>query len=114
MVRPKDIWKFLGLKAFGVVEPLLDYAKECYICDLHLTVDLGMSRGRKVVLDTKFYTEFLVPSIVKLLAIVADDDLRDPKPADDGLSCEVTDILLDNLCQGLSFYPLGEVVDSYH
>lgn len=73
-----------------------------------------MSWGGEAILDTELYTEFLVPGIVKLLAIIANDDLVDPKPVDDRLPCEVANILLSNLSQGLNFHLLGEVVDGYY
>ena len=51
--------------------------------------------------------------VVKLFAIVKDEDPRDPKLADDALLDEVTDILLYDGCQWFCLYPLGEVVDPH-
>ena len=51
---------------------------------------------------------------VELFSIVRDEDLRDPKSADDALLNEASDILLCDGCQWLYFYPFGEAVDPHN
>ena len=49
--------------------------------------------------------------VVELFAIIRDEDLRNPKSADDALPDEATDIFLCDGCQWFYFYSFGEVVD---
>lgn len=67
-----------------------------------------------MILDIELCIEFPIPSVVKLLVIVADNDSGNPKSTNDELLCEVTDVFLGDLCHWFSLYPLGEVVDGYH
>ena len=51
--------------------------------------------------------------IIKLLAIIDDDDLREAESTDDGLPYKLSGLGLDDLSHQLGFYPFGEVVDGY-
>ena len=57
--------------------------------------------------------EVLELFIIKLLAIVDDDDPRKAKSTDDGLSHKLSGLGLGDLSHRLGFHPFGEVIDSY-
>ncbi len=52
------------------------------------------ARGGIVIFYVQLTTQFLEGSIIKLLPIVEDQDLWDPKSTNDGLPDETLDILL--------------------
>lgn len=79
-----------------------------------MVVGLGVSKGREAILDAELCAELPVSSVVKLLTVVSNNDLRDAKSAHNGLLGEVSVVLLGDLRQGFSFYPLGEVIDGHH
>lgn len=51
-----------------------------------------------MVFDTKPNAEFLVSGIVELFPIVGNDDLGNPKSADDRVPSEVSNIPLGGFC----------------
>ena len=57
--------------------------------------------------------EVLELFIIKLLAIVSDDDLEKAKSTNDGFLYKLSGLGLGDLGHQLGFYPFGEVVDGY-
>lgn len=91
MVCPEDARQFLKPKPFGVLQPPLNYAQESPISDLYLVVGLRVSRGREVIFNYEFHTKFSISGVVKLLAIISDDDLGNPELTNDRPPGEVTE-----------------------
>ena len=60
----------------------------------------------------KGLTEGFKTGIVKLLAVISDDGMRDSKSINDVSFNEVCCLLFSNCCQRLRFDPLSEVVYS--
>ena len=67
-----------------------------------------------MILNSKLLTKFSKCCIVKLLSIVSNKHLRNPKVADNIFLDEAFDVLLSDLCQGLRFYTFSEVINSHH
>ena len=66
-----------------------------------------------MVFNIELNIEVLELFIVKLSAIVGDDDPRKAESTDDGFPYELSSLGLDDLGHQLSFHPFGEIVDGY-
>ena len=67
-----------------------------------------------MIVDSKLFTKFLKRCVIKLSSIVRHKHPWYSKSAHNTLPDEVINILLRNFCQGFSFHPLGEVINSHH
>ena len=67
-----------------------------------------------MIVDSKLFTKFPERCVIKLSSIVRHKHPRYSKSTHNTLPDEVLNILLRNFRQGFSFYPLGEVINSYH
>ena len=67
-----------------------------------------------MIVDSKLFTKFLERCVIKLSSIVRHKHPWYSKSAHNTLPDEVINILLRNFCQGFSFHPLGEVINSHH
>ena len=63
--------------------------------------------------NMKFRLEVLELFIIKLSAIVSDDDSRKAESTDDGLPHEFCGLGLSDLSHQLGSYPFGKVINNY-
>ena len=72
-----------------------------------------MRDGSMTMLNIELGTEFFEFLIIKLSAIIGDDNSTKTKPGDDELLDELPGFGLDDVGHWLGFVPFGEVINSH-
>ena len=94
----------------SIIQPLLESIYYDLVNSLGLSVPLGISWGRISIRNSQVTTVSLERFAIKLKAIVQDEDTKDPELCDNVFSNKFLGIHVLDICQGLSFNPLHEVI----
>ena len=102
--------QFFQLFSLRIVQPLLESIHCDLVNSLNLSILLGISWGKISIHNSYVTTVSPERFSVKLKVIVQDEGTRDPEPCDNIFSNEFLGIRIPDICQGLSFNPLSEVI----
>ena len=94
----------------SIIEPLLESIYYDLVNSLGLSIPLGISWGRISIRNSQVITVSRERFAIKLKAIVRDEDMKDPELCDNVFPNKFLGIHVPDICQGLSFNPLYEVV----
>ena len=75
-----------------------------------MTIPLGIGWGKVSVLDSQVIAVSPERFAIELKAVVLDEGMRDSESGENFFPYKLLGIHIPDVCQGLSFYPFGEVV----
>ena len=111
MVCPKYAWQVFYPLSFGLFLSCLQISQDRPIGDLDLFICFRMARRGEMIGDGETCAKLSEFIIVEFPGIVRDNNLRNPKLADDALPHEIHGISFCDPRKRFSFYPLCEVVN---
>ena len=101
------VWPF----SLCPVKPLLELAKDDFVCSFRLAVCLGVLDGTGDVCDFQVAVEFAEAFVYELAAVINYDCVRDTVTADDALPNETLHLIGSYGGKGFCLDPLGEVIN---
>ena len=109
-ICPKDVWQLFHLFFICVIQPFFEPTHYDLIDCFSLSISLWICRGGISICYAQVTAIPLEGIAIKLKTIIRDECMRDPKPSDNVFPNKYRSIHIPDICQRLSFNPLGEVI----
>ena len=103
-------WQFFHPFSIRIIQSLLEPIHYNFVNSLGLTIPLGVSRGKILIRNSQITVVSPESFTIKLKSIVQDEGTRDLESCDSVFPNKFLGIHVPDICQGLSFNPLCEVV----